>query len=300
MSDSNYWIIGPEGTERNITALWSSIRLPFEPKGWLLEMRDSIRQKVMDMKAQKNQLLYGLFVSEDASSCDTENILFYNVGPRYFSHLSQHGICFDRLFDPPPVVGKYGTKPYFQYYSQIGLTDETAFWVKDNLLASWSNVVCPALKSELKPHVFWSAMKNGSVVIANRLAEPKFFGLNLRVNVPQGTLLNIAGVMKPLLDGIISAFHSHDGNNLAELAQRLAALSSQDQLDIEGMLTDRTLNCLGVRRLLHPFMRGVQWNPADDVCVSAKIVLNPSEGFRHFSFDGELYTVVQGRSWTEL
>ena len=283
-----------EAHERNATAVWSNIRLPFEPKGWLLEMRNSIRQKVKDMKAEKNQLLYGLFVSEDTSPCDTENVLFYNVGPGYFSHLCHNGIGFERLFDHPPAVGTLGTKPYFHYYSQIGSTDETDFWLKDKLLASWSDVICPVFKSESKPHVFWSAMKNGGVEITNRIAEPQFFGLNVRINAPSGGFVNITGVLKPLLDGIISAFHSHDGKNLAELAERLAAVSLQDPLTIEGLLMERRLDCLGVRRLLHPFMKGVQWNPADDYCVTAKIILNPSDTLKHFSIDGELYTVVRG------
>lgn len=56
------------------------------------------------------------------------------------------------------------------------------------------------------------------------------------------------------------------------------------------------MDCLGVRRLLHPFMKGVQWNPAEDYCVSAKIVVNSSSALKHFSIDGELYTVVRGTS----
>ena len=46
---------------------------------------------------------------------------------------------------------------------------------------------------------------------------------------------------------------------------------------------------LGRRRLLHRFRDGVQWNPADDRCVTARLRLQPGDEWR---LKGELHSLV--------
>lgn len=68
-----------------------------------------------------------------------------------------------------------------------------------------------------------------------------------------------------MVDGFISALHTHDGSQLEVVAERLGA-----RLDVPGegvaqLLSTNTAGVLGLRRLLLPFRDYVQWNPADDI-----------------------------------
>jgi hypothetical protein len=65
-----------------------------------------------------------------------------------------------------------------------------------------------SLRGDLKPAVIWLAMKRGVMKVSTHLAPEDLFGLQMRLEVPQGTSLNLAGKVKPLFDGIISAFQA--------------------------------------------------------------------------------------------
>lgn len=76
--------------------------------------------------------------------------------------------------------------------------------------------------------------------------------------------------MKPLIDGIIAAFHGHIGGDerpIDRVAQSLHV--SVDSVRSALMSSDR--NILGDRVLLRPFGAGVQWNPADDRLVAIEM-----------------------------
>ena len=90
--------------------------------------------------------------------------------------------------------------------------------------------------------------------------------------MPYGTSLNLADVVKPLLDGIISAFQVYDGTDMPSTKVRLSDLIGVDQDIVVNILTDSATSILGKTRLLHPFGTGVQWNPVDDRCIAVKIL----------------------------
>jgi hypothetical protein len=80
--------------------------------------------------------------------------------------------------------------------------------------------------------------------------------------------------VKPALDGIISAYHSHEGSDGVAESLRLEAAGIGTAERLQEHLLDRRWAALGARRLVKPFgAAGVQWNPADEFCVSAHITL---------------------------
>lgn len=106
--------------------------------------------------------------------------------------------------------------------------------------------------------------------------------------VPQAAQ-NLAGLIKPVLDGVISAFHSHVGE--AEHVSRcLADAGVGEYTAVRHALTDSSWGALGPRTLVRPFgARGVQWNPADDYCVAASVELDPAPAAGpRWQFSGEL------------
>lgn len=102
---------------------------------------------------------------------------------------------------------------------------------------------------------------------------------------------NLAAVIKPLLDGIICAFHAHNGTNNSIVTWRLAARLGERKSVIENMLMDQSSAILGTRNLLHPFGKGIQWNPADDFCIAAKILLEDYMEESAWALDGEIFTL---------
>ena len=80
--------------DENNVKIWSVTRLPFEPKGWLVDMRQQIRQDLKLLNLKKNTIFSAFYVSSDNSFCDVENVLFYNVGMSNFNNLTKNGLIF--------------------------------------------------------------------------------------------------------------------------------------------------------------------------------------------------------------
>lgn len=117
------------------------------------------------------------------------------------------------------------------------------------------------------------------------------FELN-HLKAPQGQKLNLASAIKPILDGFISAFHVQDGLPDPVVTARLAALLGENPQKVWELLCDSRLAILGKRKLVHPFQKGIQWNPADDLCMGVKVTQEDSLIGSDWLVDGELYSLV--------
>ena len=139
---SDFCLPGPS-VDHPFVEAWSRERLRFEPKGWQLKFRADLRQALRKLSFVPEYHLAASYASLAAGYCDVENILFYNVGTTYFSHLARKGMCFERLFSLPPVPENIvdGWKHYVSYAlakPNGGLT----YWYPFRSLARWSNVPC--------------------------------------------------------------------------------------------------------------------------------------------------------------
>lgn len=61
-------------------------RLPFEPKGWHLELRNTIKSHLKKLRGD-GVILQAIYKSIDPAFFDVEKVLFYNVGTSAFSHV---------------------------------------------------------------------------------------------------------------------------------------------------------------------------------------------------------------------
>jgi hypothetical protein len=86
----------------------------------------------------------------------------------------------------------------------------------------------------------------------------------------------LVSLIKPLIDGIISALHVHDGSKLDLVAKRLSERLDATPAVPAERLTNRAAAVLGERTLLRPFQNSVQWNPADDRLVYIRVLNNSS------------------------
>jgi hypothetical protein len=272
------YLIVPASDEHRAVDLWSSVRLPFEPKGWVHEMRNELRVAVSALTASPDEVLQATYVSTENGLFDLENVLFYNVGSDCFFRSAQGGVRFERAH-VRRMPGN-ATAPLVHFHQYAPVPREGAFlnWRLAASLARWRSEI-PPLSGSTKAGAVWLAMKRGRVESAVLPDGAVTFGLSLKLSVPQRSPISVTAVVKPLLDGVVSAFHAHDGTDLAEVAARLATLGIAPQ-EAASLLTDPRHAVLGARRLLWLRSEGVQWNPADDALVACELLVERSSRWR--------------------
>lgn len=123
------------------------------------------------------------------------------------------------------------------------------------------------------------------------LLEDTSFGIKINIGVPIGKTVNLSGICKPLLDGIISAFHSYSGTELDEMAIRLSSLLGKDKNEITNLLMDEQIAILGQKEFIRRYQKGVQWNPSDDIWYQIQLITYKSNG-ANWELDGEVYTLI--------
>lgn len=125
--NGNYFV--QTSAQRNGVDVWSIQRLSFEPKEWLLNLRDDIRTAVGSLKSGPNDVLHAIYGSYSNDFCDIENILLYNVGMGHFSRLAERGIRFERYFTyPAPPHSLPAQQLYYHHYTSANANRGFLHW----------------------------------------------------------------------------------------------------------------------------------------------------------------------------
>ena len=137
--------------------MWTTSRLPFEPKGALLTARNHLRGQLAGLAANPQSILDARYQSTIRGYVDTENVLLYNVGSAAFAAASRFGLRFVREFSAPALTpdGDDFAWPHYHVYSLIPrqslehIASPTATW----------QFSLPNLYTSLKAHDYWWAAK---------------------------------------------------------------------------------------------------------------------------------------------
>jgi len=272
--------------------VWSTARLPFEPAGWLRDLRQDISKAVKGLRPRSMHILYGVYACESSGWFDLENVLFYNVGVGCFAALSRKGLRFEAGPSVPPAPNTISSRmPHYYCYTQVPHGGSFEHWKVRSRIATWTDAVIPPLNSTTRASSVWHAVRSGPI---SEVALPKEdttrFGLSVTLAVPNSAARNLLPLVKPLLDGVIAAFHAHDGTTVEILARRISDTVSQSPRSLIALLVARDRAVLGTRRLLWLWRDTVQWNPADDRCVAADIRVECRE-IPVWTLSGDLFTV---------
>jgi len=283
----NYIVQGSKGA----VELWSTVRLPFERSRleWVEEMRTSLRDSLSSLSAEQGWLS-AVFAGPDAlrgAAFDIENVLFYNVGTKHFRQSSKRGLRFERasVAPDPPAALSGSVAHYARYEAAKPLVGEFSHW-KIGALAASFEAALPALSSSSRASTVWLALKRGDVQVSRDIGRDPF-ALRLTLTGPS---VSLADVLKPVLDGVIAAFHSHDGSDEAAIIERLAAQTGAEESELRGHLEPVAIAPLDQRSLLYLRGDGVHWNPADDLCVACEI---RAEVGAEWSIAGELASITR-------
>jgi len=91
---SNYHI---ETSTSSVTA-WSTARIPFEPKDWLLESRNQLKLAIAGLPSANGKILCAAYRSPIGGYVGVENLLIYNVGPACLASATTNGLVFKRFY----------------------------------------------------------------------------------------------------------------------------------------------------------------------------------------------------------
>ena len=281
-----YVIKRPTATNNQVNA-WSVQYISFEPKDWRRTMREELKLAINELEGN---CLYAAYVSESDLLCDVENVLLYNVGASAFKTLSKNGLCFERGFGSTSFPSPDNLSvSHFYHYSQ---GNTFRLWKENEALAFWREIALPTPTSTSKPHLFWHALKNGKVTCSYKEVPLKQFGLDIQLHIPNTSWCNLAVLVKPLLDGVISAFHQQSIPCESIVLQRLSALTDSSLAETKRLLYEVVYPVLEARPIISAFRQGIIWNPGDDACVACRVKVQRSVDNESWSMNGRLFSVA--------
>lgn len=237
--------------------------IPFEPNHDSDDMKNRavVRAAAMLLKEDKNKILLAQFgnFSGKKNISDLENILFYNIGTSWFEKACRNGIAFCEM----PPSRTHGKNFLYRY----DMVNADIIANPDTLLAEWSDIPLERFSASLKPTAYFKSFKENwhKIHVVEKKAKVDRFGMRLHIALPKGKAINIAAAMKPMLDGIICAFHPAK-TDLSSFCEILSCSKEQLCGDEKCILSPR--------EYLFHYRNSIKWNPEDDLCRSVIITLS--------------------------
>ncbi len=144
------------------------------------------------------------------------------------------------------------------------------------VIARWTEV---PLRVPLTVEHVWYGLRSSSSVYVTGTQLTEHLGLDLTIHRPSLGRPALLGLIKVLVDGIVSAFHVHDGQAVDVVAGRLSGRLGISRERLVEALVSNPRAVLGARRLLWPYRDNVQWNPADDLLVDVRLRTVPASSW---------------------
>lgn len=216
---------------------------------------------------------------------DIENILLYNIGLSCFRKIDIHSLHIKRTAGLIPKAPN--CKVYSHYYAyQLAEVCKKGHNIGQTI-QKWHSVTIPKPTAQTKPATYWVAMKNASsdFVRYNIQYKPmKPLGLSIYIHGPEKIQLTTS--IKPMIDGIVSSMHAHDGSNLDKIVPRLSKQLSIEPEKIKELLLEEENTVLGKKKLLSLRDKSIQWHPDDNLMT--EITVGHEEG-KQWHISGSLY-----------
>jgi len=251
---------------------WSTACIPFEPKGWRRDFRNDLRKAIARLPSRQGKVLSATYRSAISEGADVENLLIYNVFNAKLSRAAKDGLIFERFDEVPPDCPiLLSSQALCQY--EYRLADDKPMSPEGQggqVLASVSFEL-PARIPE-SPATVWYAAKLAGIVVTRGSYVNKPWGILISIRAPSSSKITCSNIVKPLIDGIASALHFHDGADIDCLGERLGVnLGFRDGTSVKALLQDDTNTLFGETNLLCRHGDNVQWNPRDEYCTYCSI-----------------------------
>ena len=246
----------------------SDFYIPFEPNKSKPQIRYSILRMQKDLKAALNQLvvddgeiLFATYSENDKSRFyDVENMLFYNVGTSAFSSCCKQQLAF--MGDIERFAQKQPTdidERYHYAYRIVGVEELSALLSEKRVLAQWQGLPTDTGIPQSAARYYSAIRKNSpDVYMQGTLQAGKPFGITVDITLPAECAP--ASVMKPVLDGLICAFHGEAEGVDAVLEKLFGGSLTPVNQDC------KRLHLFGDRNYLSQYRgaKSFKWNPEDE------------------------------------
>ena len=263
----------------------SKINIPFEPDPKQAIFRELIQSKLKALRPFGNQILYAQYGCASSQFTDVENALFYNLGAASFNAaISKETSVYFEKIQPNEICSLENWEfQYFYHYSWASKGKHSYRW-EHQLICEWNNIPLVNINSNSKATDYFLAIKKTpELVKCFEDGNETTLGLKIKLSIPKtSSFTTVVSVMKPMIDGVICAFHTPEGIVVDEVSNLL-------NIDREVFLsTEKT--CLGKCCYISPYRKSVKWNPQDerlDYVVIEPIMVDDKE----FSFSGQLFAI---------
>ncbi len=266
MCSENCKIISDDG----MIQAFSKERIPYQPQDWRKEFRNALRCALSQLKiTAEGQYLMACYYGTGIGSFDLENVLFYNIGSAPFRPFAANRIFAENCSHQGTETTDEGAKfPHRYVYKICDSENQTDFWGKHTLAAEWESLSVPVSLSSNKAVVYWRALReNPGKVHSYHNLQGSNFGVKIKLSVPKTKTVNLTTVVKPMLDGVICAFHSAD-----QCLQKESSLIASRLGVPKQQLLSTDNDILGACRFIYPYRENsVKWNPQDNRCFAFEI-----------------------------
>lgn len=257
-------------TEKNVIA-FSRRRIPFQIElapadcqAQLMDFREKLVAAVKRLSVEKDEVLAASYHVDPPGFFDLENVLFYNFGASIFRPLAGGGVIFADF----PAKEAFGLRRQYHLpedfchlYCYRSLRPEPRAGARGGVtLARWEELPIFPAQGTIPVLRYWRWVKENLPRLY--LAEGSWeadTAVSLELRAPETAYVNAAEQVKPMLDGIICAFHG--------ALPEMDTASFSRRLDCpEEWLENSGTALLGKRVYLRPWAKSFQWNPADHLC----------------------------------
>lgn len=241
------------------------IRTVFQPKtNEQKVLRQAIQGELNALeKPQEGELLVGeLLTGKEKSNAiyDVENVLFYNIGTRCFTTLTKNGLAFFKKTD-----AERG-ETFYQYRYSLQKDVRLSY---QKMLVHIEKFAFEGSCQGKKADYFWRAVKQNSnkISVFEWLTQARDFAVTLTLYKPATKNFNTVTLVKPLLDGLISAMHRGEFTD-----EEKNFLSKKFGCCLEW-IENKEKGALWARK----YYLGRSWNPEDERCVAVVLDIQPSQ-----------------------
>ena len=241
--------------------------VPFEPKKQdARDLKEEIRKTVGQLEVGDNEVLLASYAEGNPKrKYDLENRLFYNIGSGAFSDI----FCTYPKEAAFVAASKPNNGQYIYKYKVVSEEEVKEYLEGKTLIVKWETDSIKIMIDDPKP---------------DHILDRAPFGIKIELTVP-GSNKRLrpqpASVMKPLLDGVICAFHGEDGEKTKEAVKKRFGLEKNNNELFEAS----NLNIFGNHNYL---TKSNRWNPEDDRLQFGWIIVNSSEG-KEYKMSGSIY-----------
>lgn len=257
----------------------SDFYIPFEPKkaslmnrDKIISLRDDLRKNIKRLEVNDGEILFASYSENDKSRFyDVENMLFYNIGVSAFKECCKKQVAFMGDIEHTCSEDKKHSdieERYFYSYQVLSTEDIDSMLHKREVVACWKNFPIDVYIPQFPARYYAAVRKKAADVKIRKVLENKCpYGISLDVTLPSKS--TAMSIMKPLLDGVICAFHG-ETEGVEDTLRKLFD-------DTSCLLNACTckLNVLGNRTYVSQY-RGegsFKWNPEDERLQFARITL---------------------------